>query len=132
MATDKICRHLFMDNKTTLVVGASLNPARFSHACVLCLVRNKILVVALGLRDGVIGEIGIHTGTPKFKNVHTITLYVKASRLEALEEYLLALNPQRIIFNPGAENQRLMIKAREHGVEVVEACTLRMLNLGTF
>jgi hypothetical protein len=34
--------------------------------------------------------------------------------------------------NPGAENDDLATKARKHGIEVVEGCTLVTLGSGTF
>ena len=34
--------------------------------------------------------------------------------------------------NPGAENETLAEKARDHGIEVIEGCTLVMLRTGTF
>jgi hypothetical protein len=34
--------------------------------------------------------------------------------------------------NPGAENDDLTAKARAHGIEVMEGCTLVMLGRGTF
>jgi len=34
--------------------------------------------------------------------------------------------------NPGAENDDLAAKARKHGIEVVEGCTLVMFGSGTF
>ncbi len=45
---------------------------------------------------------------------------------------ILAAKPQRIIFNPGAENEELAAAASSAGIEVVEACTLVMLRTGLF
>jgi hypothetical protein len=42
------------------------------------------------------------------------------------------LNPSRIIFNPGAENQELESIAKEKGIEVVRNCTLILLDYGLF
>jgi len=44
----------------------------------------------------------------------------------------LSLNPERIIFNPGAENNSLFIKASQKGIYCLEACTLVMLASGMF
>ncbi|WED28594.1 CoA-binding protein [Vibrio sp. DW001] len=61
------------------------------------------------------------------ENVHTLTLYVGAQRLEPMIEPILSLSPKRIILNPGTENQNLMTQAAKRGIEVVEGCTLVML-----
>ena len=47
-------------------------------------------------------------------------------------EYIFRLNPKRIIFNPGAENDELFRLAKSREIECVEACTLVMLSIGNF
>ena len=62
--------------------------------------------------------------------VHTITIYLGPARSTPLIEEILAANPQRIIMNPGAENEELAAAASGAGIEVVEGCTLVMLKTG--
>jgi uncharacterized protein len=64
--------------------------------------------------------------------IHTITLYLGRARSTPLIDEILAANPQRIIMNPGAENEELAAAASSAGIEVVEACTLVMLRTGLF
>jgi predicted CoA-binding protein len=64
--------------------------------------------------------------------VHTVTLYVGAPRSTAMISEILACRPQRIIFNPGAENDALEKQARDAGVETVRGCTLVMLKTNQF
>lgn len=64
--------------------------------------------------------------------VHTVTLYLNATRSTPLIDEILAANPQRIILNPGAENEELAAAASGAGIEVVEGCTLVMLRTGLF
>jgi len=64
--------------------------------------------------------------------IHTITLYLGPARSTPLIGEILAANPQRIIMNPGAENEELAAAASSAGIEVVEACTLVMLRTGLF
>ncbi len=42
------------------------------------------------------------------------------------------INPKRIIFNPGTENEEFKQLATQNGVEPIEACTLVMLSIGNF
>ena len=69
---------------------------------------------------------------PKIDNLDTLTLYINRFNQLAWYDYLLALKPKRIIFNPGAENQELNNLARENGIETIEACTLVMLKTGSY
>jgi hypothetical protein len=44
----------------------------------------------------------------------------------------VALNPRRVIFNPGTESAPLQQALDEAGIEWLEACTLVMLRTGQF
>jgi hypothetical protein len=59
-------------------------------------------------------------------------MYLNASRQAEYEDYILSLHPKRIIFNPGAENPSFSEKAKQQGIEVLDACTLVMLSVGTY
>ncbi len=118
-------------NKKTLVLGASENPARYSHFAVNRLIANGHEVYALGGRIGNIGEVEIHTEIPD-ESFDTVTLYLSAKNQEKYYDYLEQNPPRRIIFNPGAENPELEERLRDKDVEVIEACTLIMLGTGQY
>lgn len=118
--------------KTTLVLGASENPERYSNRAVHRLVEHGHPVWAVGRREGMIGEQPIRVVLPAGTAIDTVTLYLNARNQEAWEKPVLDLAPRRIIFNPGAENERLAEAARARGIEVVEGCTLVMLGTGQF
>ena len=44
-------------------------------------------------------------------------------------DQIIALKPQRIIFNPGTENPALVQLANAAGIETIEACTLVMMGV---
>jgi len=111
----------------TLVFGASTNPERYSNKAMRMLKEYNHSIVAIGGRENEFEGIKIMTGHPEFRGIDTVTMYMGADRQAEHEDYILSLEPKRIIFNPGAENRSLMIKAREQGIEAIEACTLVML-----
>lgn len=115
-----------------VVIGASENPSRYSYKAVNDLVESGFEVFALGRKIGRISGHEILVGNPEIKNVHTVTLYLRAEHQKSLYDYILSLNPQRIIFNPGAENLELNQLARAKGIETENACTLVMLRTGVF
>ncbi|MCB9013414.1 MAG: CoA-binding protein [Bacteroidales bacterium] len=117
---------------TSLVIGASPNPLRFSHKMIESLVRNNRHVIALGKRTGLIEGIEIMKGEPALKNIHTVCLYINPENQEKAFPYILSLLPKRIIFNPGTENTKFMNLAREKGIEVIAACSLIMLSTGKY
>lgn len=118
--------------KKTVVLGASMNPGRYSYLAVKKLAAYKHPVVAIGKRKGNIGDIEIKTDHVAEENVDTVTLYLNSQNQREYYDYILNLKPARIIFNPGTENDELVQKAKEHGIEPVEACTLVMLSIGAY
>lgn len=118
--------------KKTLVAGGSLKPERYSNRAINMLTDYGHPVVSIGLREGEVSGVQIQTGKPEFENIHTVTMYLGAQNQNGLYDYILGLNPKRIIFNPGAENSELERKAKEQGIEVVRHCTLIMLGDGSF
>ncbi|NOZ35156.1 MAG: CoA-binding protein [Chlorobi bacterium] len=116
----------------TLVVGASPNSVRYSYKAVRLLKHFNHEVIPLGIRDGEIDGLNIIKGKPDFADIHTITMYIGPARQSEYYSYLLGLNPERIIFNPGTENPEFIKMAENKGIETVQKCTLVMLNTGYF
>ncbi len=120
-----------MAAKKTLVLGASTNPSRYSNIAINRLAAYKHPVVAVGRREGKVGNVEIVTGQPN-EEVDTVTLYLNPTNQKQYYDYILGLQPKRIIFNPGTENYELEKMAREKGIDTVEACTLVMLGTGQY
>ncbi len=118
--------------KKTLVLGASPKAYQYSHEAVKRLLKTGHPVEAIGRSPFILESVQVETGMPELVGIHTITLYLNKDRQKEYEDYLLSLHPQRIIFNPGAENPDLYKKALEMGIEPLEACTLVMLSAGTY
>ncbi|MBI5916669.1 MAG: CoA-binding protein [Bacteroidetes bacterium] len=118
--------------KKTLVIGASPNPARYSFLAVRRLKQHGHEVVAIGARDGEVDGVPILTGKPDLKNIDTVTLYLNPFHQEEYYGYVIGLKPERLIFNPGAENPVFMELAKKSGINVEEACTLVLLSTGQY
>lgn len=116
----------------TLVLGASVNPRRYSFLAVKSLLAHGHRVLALGRKSGSIDSVQIETGFPDFKEVDTVSVYMNAENQKIYYDYLLRLRPRRIIFNPGAENPEFSGQCLDAGIEPVEACTLVLLSIGAF
>lgn len=119
-------------NKKTLVIGGSVKRERYSNKAIRKLLDYGHRVESIGLRESKVESVDILTDKHDMKNIHTITMYIRPSKQEEYYQYILSLNPSRIIFNPGAENQELESIAKEKGIEVVRNCTLILLDYGLF
>lgn len=120
--------------KRTVVVGASPNASRYSYMACQMLQNAGFEFVPLGTRKGEILSKPILNirEQPAIENVHTITIYVSPSNLKGWYDYLLSLNPKRIIFNPGAYNREFGEMAEAMGIEVEYTCNLVLIQTGQF
>lgn len=115
-----------------LVFGASLKTERYSNIALGMLLDYDHEVVAIGGREGKIRGVEIQRGTPDIKDIDTITLYMNPKRQEEYYDYLLGLNPKRIIFNPGTENITFEKMLIDKGIYAQRACTLVLLRTNQF
>ena len=116
----------------TVILGASPKPWRYSFKAVKELRVSNYSVVAVGFRKGKIGDVKILIGMPEIERVDTVSLYIGPVRQKGFYDYIIGMNPGRIIFNPGTENPELQTLARMAGIKVVEDCMLVMLKTGTY
>lgn len=120
-----------MKNKT-LVLGASENPNRYSNMAIKSLRAHGHPVLAIGKRKGRVADVEIQDQPVDDDSVQTVTLYLNAGLQKEYYDYILKLRPQRIIFNPGAENDEWVKTLQSIGIQCIEACTLVMLNTGQY
>lgn len=115
-------------SKKTVVLGASLNESKYSNQAIRLLTQAGHDVVAIGRSTGQIGPINVQQELPKtIDNLDTITLYLNPTHQPSYYDDILKLNPKRIIFNPGTENDALSHLAQEAGIATENACTLVLL-----
>jgi len=119
-------------SKKTLVIGASENPERYAYKAVKSLLGKGNEVIAEGLRKGKIDNVNISNDKKVYEDVDTITLYVGPKNQPSWYDYIISLQPKRIIFNPGTENEELISLAKENNIHTEEACTLVMLSIGNY
>jgi uncharacterized protein len=118
--------------KKTLVLGASDNPARYSFLAIHRLRAHGHPVVAVGRKNTSVGDVIIDKEKKPFDDVDTITLYLNQFHQKEYYDYILALKPKRIIFNPGAENEELSSLARKNNIKPLDACTLVLLSTNQY
>jgi len=121
-----------MQDKKTLVIGASPKPERFSYSAVKKLIASDIPVIAVGLREGDISGVRIQKLFPEVSDIHTVSLYVSPKNQPVYSDYILKIKPKRVIFNPGTENAEFENILMKEGIQVVRGCTLIMLGNGTY
>ena len=116
----------------TLIIGASSNPDRMSNKVARMMIQMGKCVHMLGLRSGKIQDRDIDLGFPQYEDITTVTLYVNPQNQVQYYNYILGLKPQRIVFNPGTENNEFYSILAAKGIKFEEACTLVMLMSGQY
>lgn len=119
--------------ETTMIIGASSKPDRYANKAQLLLKEHGHPTLPVNpsegriLGDRVYSKPSDYPGKPD-----TVTLYVRPEWLEPMVGEIIGLKPRRVIFNPGTENPALESRFRQAGIEVLEACTLVLLNTGQY
>ena len=116
----------------TLVIGASTNKERYSYKAIHNLVDKSHQVVAIGAQKGIAFDVPIETEKIAFQGIDTITLYINAKVQSEYYDYILSLQPRRVIFNPGTENPEFYAILKENKISYEVACTLVMLATNQF
>ena len=118
--------------RTTLVLGASPNKNRYSNRAVALLRSKKFPVIAYGIRHGEIEDVKINLTLENWNDIDTVSLYLSPKNQSDFYNYIVDLNPNRVIFNPGTENPELETILKENEIDYEVACSLVLLSLGTY
>ena len=119
-------------SKKTLVLGASLNPSRYSYLVLERLINKGHDVVGVGRESGTVFGVEIFSNLMPFKDIHTVTLYLSPKNQKAYYDYIISLNPKRVIFNPGTENTELYNILKENNIYYEVACNLVLLSTNQY
>jgi len=120
-------------SETVAVLGASPKPARYSNQAIRLLGEYGHRVIPVNPAQASIEGLPVSRRLEDISvPVDTVTVYVSPEHSLPLLPGLLALKPQRVIFNPGAENPALQSALELAGIEALEACTLVLLRTRQF
>lgn len=120
-------------SQRVVVLGASPKPERYSNKAIRLLLEHGHRVIPVHPAIKEIEQIEVKSELSAITEpVDTLTLYVSSNISEHLTDHIIALNPGRVVFNPGTESPVLMAALHQAGIETEEACTLVLLNTGQF
>lgn len=111
----------------TLVLGATTNKDRYAYKAIHNLIGKSHQVVAIGSKKGMALDIPIEIDKVPYHGVDTVTLYLNPLHQREYYDYIISLEPRRVIFNPGTENPEFYTLLEENGIEYEIACTLVLL-----
>jgi len=122
-----------MTAQHVVVLGASPKAERFSNQAVRLLKAHGYAVTPVNAAVASIEDLPVVKDLRAIRDtVFTLSVYVGPERSAGLIDDMVALRPMRVILNPGTESPALEAALRAHGIEVLQDCTLRMLQEGRF
>ncbi|MCF6334923.1 MAG: CoA-binding protein [Spirochaetales bacterium] len=121
------------ESSTVVVLGASPKSGRYSNMAVRELKSSGYRVIPVNPGHSSVEEIKTVASLGDIDEpVHTLTMYLSPVWSERMEDDIISLNPERVIFNPGTESVRLREALSNSGISCLEACTLVMLSTKQF
>ena len=115
------------------IIGASDNANKYAYLAAESLESNGFEIVRVNpFKEQIQGKPCYPTLKEAPNQVDCVTVYVNSARFMDHLESIIESKPKRIIFNPGAEAPDSYPILEENDIEVIEACTLVMLDSGQF
>jgi len=120
-------------NKNIAIIGASKKEDRYAYKAQKMLIDHGYQTFPINPFGGEALNTKFYKSLSEIKEqIHTITLYVRPSRLEQYMKEIITKKPKRVIFNPGTESKQLQQELEKNNIEAIEGCTLVMLTTNQF
>ena len=118
--------------KTTLIIGASNNPERYSYKAAHKLLAHGHSIIPFGVKRGSVADLEILNEWDETWECDTVTMYVNPRIQKDYYDQIISLKPRRVIFNPGTENEYFSQLLSDNGIETENACTLVLLSINEY
>ncbi len=122
-----------MQNSRVVVLGASNKPHRYAYKAIKLLQEYGHHVIPVHPRlETIDGLVVKHELAQIDQSVDSLSLYIGPQRILPLIDDIIALEPGRVILNPGTESDALELALLHNDISFVKDCTLLMLEHGRF
>ncbi len=116
-----------------VIIGASEKKDRFAHKTMTSLMEHGYAVRLVNpFKESIDGHKCYKAVTGIDEKIHTVTLYVNPNRFRNHIDEVIQAKPQRVIMNPGTEDDDIERTLEDAGIKVYRACTLVLLSSGQF
>jgi len=131
--TPEITPELTPERHHVVILGASPKPARYANQVQRLLSKQGYRITPVHPKLAEIEGLAVTNRLDAITTpVDTLTLYVGPRGLEPEVDEIVALQPRRVIFNPGTESVLVQQRLDQAGITWLEGCTLVMLRTGVF
>ncbi len=112
------------NSEIIVILGASDNPMRPSYMAEKLLKNKGYDTLNVTYSNS---SAAVFPTPDAIKEDKTITIFLKPDQQRKYYDYILSLNPTRIIFNPGSENDEFSKLASAHHIKVLSGCTIALV-----
>ena len=112
--------------RTVAVIGASSNRSKFGNKALRAFATQGYHVVPINLTEAEVeGHRAYKSVLEVPERIDIATVYVPAEAgLQVMEELAQLGGVDEIWLNPGADDDRVVARARELGLETIQACSI--------
>ena len=119
--------------ETVTIIGANEKPDRYANKAMHTLQKHGHEVVLVNpFKKEVAGQECLRSVADYEGKVDTVTLYVNPKRFQDHIQDVIKADPDRVIMNPGTEDDEHQQVLEDAGITVVRACTLVLLSTNQF
>lgn len=122
-----------VESMKVAILGASPKQERYANKAQVLLMKEGHEVFPVSPTGAeILGVTGYSSLREINGEIDTVTLYLGPDRLQPLIGELIQAKPGRVIFNPGTESLEARSAFEKAGIKCEEACTLVLLQTGSF
>jgi predicted CoA-binding protein len=114
-----------MEAKTVAIVGASADRSKYSNKAIRAYLKQGWEVYPVNPRGGEIEGLEVYTSVSEIPvKINRVSLYLPPSVGLGAVHQIAEARPDEFFVNPGAESDELVAKARELGLDPIQACSI--------
>jgi predicted CoA-binding protein len=115
------------------IIGATDKPDRYANKAMQALRKHGHEVILVNpFKKEIEGKECLDSVADYDGKIDTVTLYVNPKRFQDHLDAVIKAHPQRVIMNPGTEDDAHQRTLEDAGITVLRACTLVLLSTNQF
>ena len=115
-----------MSKPTVAIVGASAERTKYGNKSVRAHLQRGYDVYPVNPRGGQVEGLKVYRSISDIPVAHLdrVSVYVPPSVGLKLVQEIAARHPKEVFINPGSESAELIERARQHGIDPIQACSI--------
>ena len=115
-----------MSKPTVAILGASANPAKYGNISIRAHLRLGYEVYPVHPHESQIEGLRVYSrlGEIPIQRIDRISVYLPPATLLPLLDQIASMDHQQLFLNPGTESAEVLQRAKELGLDPIQACSI--------